>query len=59
MREYCVGRDIAAGRLVKDDLAVGFALQEAYKRHAGGSRAISWQVRLELLVRHMDASTAI
>ena len=26
MREYCVGRDIAAGRLAKDDLAVGCAL---------------------------------
>jgi hypothetical protein len=33
IREYCVGRDIAAGRFAKDDLAVGFALQEAYKRH--------------------------
>jgi hypothetical protein len=33
MREYCVGRDIATGRFAKDDLAVGFALQEAYKRH--------------------------
>jgi hypothetical protein len=36
IREYCVGRDFAAGRFAKDDLAVGFALQEAYKRHAGG-----------------------
>ena len=53
MREYCVGRDIAAGRFAKDDLAVGFALQEAYKTHAGGSRAISWQARLVLLVRHI------
>ena len=59
MREYCVDRDIAAGRLVKDGLAVGFALQEAYKRYTRGSRAISWQVRLELLVRHIDASIAI
>jgi hypothetical protein len=33
IREYCVGRDIATGRFAKDDLAVGFALQEAYKRH--------------------------
>jgi hypothetical protein len=29
MREYCVGRDIVARRFAKDDLAVGFALQEA------------------------------
>ena len=41
IREYCVGRDIAAGRFAKDDLAVGFTLQEAYERHAGGSRAIT------------------
>ena len=33
MREYCVGRDIATCSLAKDDLAVEFALQEAYKRH--------------------------
>jgi hypothetical protein len=33
MREYCVGRDIATGRLVKNDLTVGLALQEAYQRH--------------------------
>jgi hypothetical protein len=25
---------------MKDDLAVRFALQEVYKRHAGGSRAL-------------------
>jgi hypothetical protein len=30
MREYCVGRDFAAGRFMKDDLAVRFALQEVY-----------------------------
>jgi hypothetical protein len=31
MREYCVGRDIAARRFAKDDLAVGLILQEAYE----------------------------
>jgi hypothetical protein len=30
MREYCIGRDFAAGRFMKDDLAVRFALQEVY-----------------------------
>ena len=33
MREYRVGRDIAAGRFAEDNLAVGFALQEAYESH--------------------------
>jgi hypothetical protein len=33
MREYCISRDIAIGRFMKDDLAVGFMLQKAYKRH--------------------------
>jgi hypothetical protein len=41
MREYCVGRDIAASRFAKDDLAIRFALQEAYERHARGLRPIS------------------
>ena len=53
IREYCVGRDFAAGKFAKDDLAVGFALQEAYKTYARGSRAILWQARLVLLVRHI------
>jgi len=33
IREYCISRDIAAGRFAKGDLAVKFALQEAYKRY--------------------------
>ena len=40
MRKYCLGRDLAAGRFAKDDLAIGFVLQEAHKRYVGGSRAI-------------------
>ena len=59
IREYCVGKDFTNGRFAKDDLAIGFALREAYKRHAGGSRAISWQARLVSLTRQIGASTAI
>ena len=40
VRKYCVGRDIATSRFAKDDLAIGFLLQEAYKSYGGGSRAI-------------------
>ncbi len=42
VRKYCVGRDIAASRFAKDDLAIRFPLQEPYESH-GGSRAISGQ----------------
>jgi hypothetical protein len=56
MREYCVSRYFVTGRFAKDDLAVGFAMQEAYQRHIGGSQAISWQLRLVLV--DIGANTA-
>lgn len=59
IKEYCVGRDFAANTFAKYNLAVGFTLQEAYKRYAGGLRAISWQARLVSLTRQIGASTAI
>jgi hypothetical protein len=40
MREYRVSRNIAAGRFAKDDAAVRFRLQEAYKGHDYRSAAI-------------------
>jgi hypothetical protein len=40
VRKYYVSRDIAAGRFAKDNLVVRFLLQEVYKNHSGGSRAI-------------------
>ena len=41
MKKYYVNRRFTTNRFAKDDLAVGFTLQEAYKRHNRRSKAIS------------------
>ncbi|PMD67463.1 uncharacterized protein K444DRAFT_606402 [Hyaloscypha bicolor E] len=56
MREYCVSRGFAADEFAKDNLAVRFALQEAYTRYGGGSRAISWQERLVSLLQRVGTA---
>lgn len=36
IRDYCVGKDIAASKFAKYNLAVGFPLQKAYRSHGRG-----------------------
>ena len=59
VRKYCIGKDIAASRFAKDNLAIGFLLQVAYKSYSGGLQAISGLAQLVQLVWHISVRSAI